>query len=304
MEEQLVPRFVSDMTIDQSMVTTFQFCKRKFYWRYLRMLTTPTKSSALIFGSCIHAALDAYYSAVAAPQDELQRFAEELAIKTFRDSMEELMLPSTNIVREERRTISFGEEILGGYFRRYPLVGEPFKVLESEVGFAFASITSPFNVGGKIDLIIESPYGIDCLDHKTTSTLGERFFDAYLPNLQLPTYILGTQGIMGQCSGGWINAIQTGVKKRSLERQRFQYSEFALNRTQILLDLIGQDIFDAYEACNDDLSVDTWFPMNPAFCVHKYPCEFRPLCNMDRDPTEIIPPESSFVVEDWRPWNL
>jgi len=67
------------LEISNNSISIFKACQKKYYWHYIRGLTSYRKSPALILGSIIHSAFDMFYN----------NFTDEEIVKYIKDTCDE-----------------------------------------------------------------------------------------------------------------------------------------------------------------------------------------------------------------------
>ena len=118
---------------DYSTLSSFQTCRRKYYYEHIRNIKPLIKGAALEFGGAIHEGLDTYYKG----EHDLTG-----AIAAFQANWKDRE-------GDEIRTVANGIKLLENYAKKY--LHEPFKVVgKPETGFVFP--IGDILYGGRIDL--------------------------------------------------------------------------------------------------------------------------------------------------------
>jgi len=202
--------------INSSSLDLLMTCMRKSYYTLVRKLSSNTNSPALLYGSAIHKALETYYEG--APED---RKISKTCVKNFElmsfgnsnthedclvcSSVEAFCTYASALVdmdEFDKRSLPTGVWTLEHYFRRY--LEDPFIVYRDEHGpmieRGFTHMISEtndyvINLFGTIDVILQNSITGQLLvaDHKTTSVLGNDFYNRLKPNHQYTGYIIGAQ---------------------------------------------------------------------------------------------------------------
>lgn len=215
------------MKIDNFAITMFQTCPAKYFLRIKQQWTVRRKSAALGFGGAFHAGIAEWYRS----GDPVRAF------EAIDNSW-----PMESPV-DDYRTKSKCLEVMAQYIQRHP--SETFSVIKLPSGplieVAFTIPTGRFldcgdcppgvghddgtghcnicrqsleeiDYGGIFDGGIEFSGAAYVLEHKTTSQLGDYYFNQFKPNNQVTGYVWAGRQLTGQRMGGaLINAI--GVYK-------------------------------------------------------------------------------------------
>ena len=281
-EKQETNRIWDFTTIDD-----FQRCRRYYYWRHIRNLTSKIPGSALVFGAAIHTALDEHY--INGSEKAIQLFRE-----TYKDRED-----------DQLRTVENGVKALEWYSKVY--AHEPFKVLgKPEAGFVFP--IGDILWGGRMDLPVEWDGQLWIVEHKTTARLDFNYFKQFALDKQITGYTVGAEEFFGrECKGCIINAIEVWkelkrptVKSKGPEdhfvrdpimRPKMLKERFKTNVQRIVRDILWCEEHDEfYEAEKKDVCFS-----------YNYDCPYRCLCEYGED-SRII--EKDFTVSKWQPYKV
>lgn len=260
------------LKVDNTMLSCFTTCPKKFYWRHIRHLVTDRgKVPALEFGKAIHKGLEVFYK-----EDSV-----DLALEAFKDDLD----PEA---QDDKRNEANGLKILKSYFKQY--LPEKFKVLAVELNLS-AKITPSLELWGYIDLVVEQQGNRYNVEHKTSSSI--RSFIPN-PNHQISGYdLLSTEN--GYPVGGSIVNI-LGVFKTKTENCRSITTRTDEQKESFLgyLKHTGGLIKDCKEK--------DFFPKYSSGCMtFNKPCPYLELCNADSSLVgKII--EYNYKTEEWTPW--
>ena len=274
-----------DIYYDNTMMSTYQTCQRKFLLRHLRGIVPKSKPQALEFGSAIHEGLSTWYET----GDEQQALED-----AFRDYTDDPM--------DEKRSSARGREILKKYFKQYPK--EPFDIVANEVPFEqqlFSDDSYRYNLIGKIDLVINWHGGLYGFDHKTTSRLGKYYFNQYTLSRQFMGYTMAMKRIYSDIAkkvqGFYINAIAVYKNKFKFERSLQTYNSHKLGLyDKYIPRLMNEMAFkqERYEKTKDE----TLFIPNWGNCELYGHCPYKPICTSLR-PENVI--ERNYTIDFWDP---
>ena len=147
--------------------------------------------------------------------------------------------------------------------------------------------------GGIFDTLVEFSGQVYILEHKTTTVMGNHFFNQFKPNNQVTGYVWLAKGLSGRCDGALINAI--GLYKSQatrFERQISTRNEFELD--EWLLDLWT-------EACDiRDHELFGHWPMRTKSCTLYGACEFLQVHSVNDPSVRQRLLEQDYVQDQWQ----
>lgn len=261
------------MILDNTKVTEFNTCPRKFYWRHVRHLSlmTDLTPTPLQFGIAIHSALETLYKGGSLDD----------SIIIFRGLFPDKY---SNTVR----TPVIGEKMLRLYYNQY--MPEVWKIKHVEA-HATMELSSDLMFYGRIDLIVDFLDTLYIVDHKTSSSMG---FIAE-PHHQLTGYIAVARTLGLDVKGGIVNIL--GLIKGKVEFLRIMTS-----RTE---EDIQEWIHHALlTKCNIDNCIESgYFPKYTHSCgMYASKCPYMQLCTCSPRSIEYIV-EGSYTEKEWKPWE-
>jgi len=286
---------MSEKVWDYTSVNTFLRCKKKYYYRMFKHLTTTTMSPALLFGLAIHAALEEYYN-TGKMTDGITRFLKDYPEPELGETL---------------RTVENGVKLLEGYATVYPQ--EPFKILAVEAGFV-VPIQGDITIlwGGRLDTLVEWDGALYVLEHKTCSRLGGSYFKQFSPNMQPTSYTFGASEYLGKkCHGVIINALEPWkqvlrptVKTKKLEdhfaRDPISRSERQIEDFKIEIVSTVKEIVEREQRVLAGEDVRKCFPCTQSECFsYNYRCPYADLCEFGEDERLM----SKFVEDKWEPYK-
>lgn len=173
--------------IDNSMLSTFLECPRKWYYRY-QLEVQPTfsvLSLPLIFGASFHKAVE---------EKEVS-----LAVKAFTTSWAKMLQPGQPF--KKPYTLENGWDLVKWFYTQQ----QP-KIYLSEIGFVVPLEKALY--GGKIDrLEWNSKKELSVVDFKTTSTVSTPYIEQAMNSKQIKGYVASAQIIGYVSSVGIIRVI-------------------------------------------------------------------------------------------------
>lgn len=193
------PSFIK---LDNYSLSNFQQCPSKFQLRIEDGWTSRGRSAALAFGISMHAGLAEWYKG-------LGRAQAITAITTQWDI-------STPI--DDYRTMEKCISVFDAYARRYPFEawtmmkdpsGQPFVECAFSLDTGLVTdLGTPIIYGGVFDGLVDYGGQIYVIDHKTTSQMGDYFFEQFKPNNQMCGYVWAARQLSQQkVTGVLINGI-------------------------------------------------------------------------------------------------
>lgn len=290
--------------INFSSLDLINTCKKKAFYVLEEKLISKDESPALSFGSAIHKALEVWYSADPKDRhipvnalDNAVRIVHnhdphEVNAKSFLfyKAIIEFAKVAPDITERNKRSKENGAKILTEYFRKYKDDGLIVMTDESgplvERSFSFRMHESDeliIDYFGTIDVILKNPETdvVMVTDHKTTSTLGNQFYDRLKPNHQYTGYIWGAKELGIDTNLFMVNGLQVALTKHDFARQITERTQEDYNELYIA-------VLDATLSYLDCKKNDKW-PMNaPNPCTMYGGCQFLNLCNVPESIRENV----------------
>ena len=296
--------------INFSSLDLIQTCLRKAHYSLTLGLRSTEESTALSFGSAIHKALEHWYQ-LSDDERVLPKSLEESAeLLSFGQGLDRLashgaleairqfcLLGQSGLAQlpeTDKRSLQSGVRILRSYFKHY--ANDGFVVyrdtngplIERRVEFPI----DDFFLNGKLIKVIYHGT-IDCVlihkdtkvvcvvDHKTTSALGNEFYQRCKPNHQYTGYVwLAKQALGIDTNMFMINGIQTAKTKTEFARQITERTEddfFELQRA----------VLSATKRYLE--SGEFGHPMNsPNPCSMYGGCQYRKICELPEKMKEQV----------------
>lgn len=283
---------VKEKIWDYSTLSSFQTCRKKYYFEHVRHLKPKLKGAALEFGGALHLALDAYYG------NDDKEASLILAKKAFSDNWKDRE-------GDEIRTVENGIKMLEHYALKYK--HEPYKVIgKPETGFVF--FIGDILFGGRIDLPVEWDGNLWIMEHKTTTRLSSSYFSQYELDKQVTGYIIAAEeyfqrkvyGCIVNVLEPWKEVIRKSVKTKQPEDH---FARSPITRSIMLKDrfkLNVQRIVRDIKWCEEN---DEYMEAEKKEVCHYYnrPCPYLQLCKYGEDERVI---NNDFIVEPWEPFKV
>ena len=295
------------LLIDNSMLEGLTTCPRSTEYSFLHKRKAAEERPALNFGGSIHAALAHRYKQ---DSEGIDAKTEQEQVKLLEDWYAEKPNPE-----EDFRNLDKAVSVISNYNREYMI--EPFIPLEMEKGkcveqsFAFHIFDVESKVYGKvriiytgrIDLVVEWEHQIFTVDHKTTSIMGNQFFEELSMSPQQMGYAWALSKSIGKAPTGYmINAIccrrptKTGVGIE-FARNRYYLSQEQIDEWKHNLQALVEEFVWNYDR--------DYMPQKKKWCVGKYgKCPYFDVCSLPVMQRGLMLDSGMYEDNKWSPLNV
>ncbi len=293
------------LQIDNTALSLFRSCKRKYYWRHvLHLVPKATKPWPLLYGGAVHIALE--------------KTNKEEAIDAFTTYYKQFDPPIGEIIEgprgglkySDKRCMVAGVSMLDAYYDYYDDM--PYEVVEDEIGFSFliANKDGDFEeivYTGRIDKVIQwkTDNRLSVMEHKTSSLTIDKM--VYNPHSQVTGYIyaLAVRGdYKGLIKDAYIDHILVTLYPRSLKPPKdggnpASFARLITTRSDWQLDDWRKDIIaDCRELQRCEIS-GSWAKQSGWCNSYMATCEYNNLCIVDKPATLF---EEFYERSEWKPW--
>lgn len=303
---------------DQTMLKSFDGCRRKFYWWYIRRADYKITPPYFVWGRAWQEMLCYWYSH---PDDSPEdRLRESIALGEHIWTEEGTMEAGYNNLETLRWAMIF-------YSVNFPVESFEVVTLEDKVELGFELPFPPrptWNICGAIDGYLQwNPYGLIVLENKSAGVdVGQaKYLAQWYFDLQPMTYYWALREVLEEEPFGvYMNCVCKKILKKHIDE--FQKAHTIPNQI-FARDIIQKQPYDIEEflaRVNDilveiEVEWDLWHwrrTLNTIECVGgiaKSPCPYQRLCLQKRGPTEISDEEielaGGLVVrkDKWEPWK-
>lgn len=316
---------MTDFTaFDNTRLTSFKTCQRKYYYEHVRGWRPDRKSAALAFGGSWHAAMDAVWGnyKVANSKDAKAHIISH-AYGAFVEHWTSEGMPHPDALTPDElqdlapRTPMIAREMLHAYVgARAHLFSDPsFKLIDIERPFAVPldpNDTSLWYVG-RLDKIFEYRGKAYVGEHKTTTSYKKGgpfrndFTDSFSPNSQIDGYLFALRmAYRDKAAGVWVDAalvhkeVHDGFKILPVDRQHAMIDAW-LWETRNYIDQIEGNMAALAEREHDDVPYLAAFPKNTAACTNYGGCPFADLCKTIGNPAHEKTPPLGYKYDLWDP---
>lgn len=260
--------------INSSSVEIIQTCRRKAYYALHRNLRGEEESEALLFGTAIHRAMEAFYSA------EIVNGERKLTLEEFQDAFVDVASQTlAHLPDSDKRSIANGKKILEKYWDVY--ANDPWVVVRDEKGpfverkFELKCHLNDVIIHGQIDCLLQNVETgeIVVCDHKTSSSLGSDFLNRIKPNIQFSIYAWAAQVLGYKVNRVMVNGIQVAKTKVDLLR--------------VFTERNSHDLLEMFDTIEDSIALYTHaelsknWPINSASCGNWGGCQYRDICSLN-----------------------
>lgn len=297
--------------INFSSLSVIQECGRKADYSLLRKLKGKSDSPATVFGSAIHKALEVFYLAPREERKMPRDFDEHSALMAYGHPAptEELLyrcvaafvkraealkgLPDT-----DKRSLASGVWLLANYF----------KVYENDPWVCFVDKNGPIVerrcehilhedeklkiiLHGTIDLVMrnEQNGAVLATDHKTTSIVGNDFYNRLYPNVQYSTYAYLAREVLGIKSDGFlVNALETKSKPLTPRGGPPKFFRQVTVRTEKDFEDMKKIYIDAVRRFLYWQSTGEFLQGSVTICANYGGCTYLKVCNSPHEIRETV----------------
>jgi hypothetical protein len=237
--------------INSSSLGVLQECPRKAHYQIYRNLVAENESSPTLFGKGIHKALEVFYRGdvkerILPQYKDVEQMpyghpAPDSLISRAMLAFLETAEPLSALPPENKRSLPNGVWILWHYFQAY--INDPHIAYVDEEG---PFVERPFTFDlyedeelvieyfGTIDLIVRNTTNGNILvcDHKTSSVVGNDFYNRVKPNHQYTGYLLGARSFGLNVNDFMINCLEVKQKPKTARGSAPNFPRQITNRDE------------------------------------------------------------------------
>ncbi len=290
--------------LDNTKVTEFMRCPRRFFFRYVLGWQSDETRNDLYFGECVHKAMASLLLSMPYANADARAEAVRDAYLIFEQAYRERYPLDTDELHVPKTPASV-LMMLNEYLSIYP--NDDFKVRHVEVA-GTVSVGHKFPIHWRIDGIVEDERGIYAIEHKTASRLTQGWIDKFTQANQVDTYthVLNCFYPNERIFGVVINGLIFNKTQRQFQRVPIRKTpldmESWLWHVNFYLDRIEEE-FDALADVSEDEPVMTAFPKQTEACSDFFGCPFLSICSSWHNPLKEVAagPPIGFSVRHWDP---
>lgn len=291
----LEPKYIEVM--DSSMFGDFMDCPSMFYLKHILGLR-PNRFDAganapLDWGTAWHKAMYAYY------KDGIEGNLEAalLAIEEF---YPEYLTPEIDkrVKRSKKRML----QQMFAYHEKYARINRNYEIIRSEQFFDVDSEEHGIRWCGRMDSIRRQQRSkkIQVWDYKTTSAMGDRYFDQYELSFQFPGYVFAANELMTEeVLELTMDVMYTLSGSFEFFRRTFRYDMY---RRREFVDNTKRGLERIYYLMDNHLyDPEVWYK-NYNECTRYRTCMFFPVHNIHpKGDTRIRVLRDDYHVDRWDP---
>ena len=309
---------------DNTRLSDFKDCPRKFYFRHIAHLVSEGTAPALVFGLSWHNAMDELW--IKAQDDTLTNYEVTAAsLKEFQKEWQLWGYPLPEDVDEQWdtelrfRNIDTAIEMLNNYTNQYRGRIREFEIMAVEQPFAVPLHETDDSVMyvGRLDKVYKWRGQTWVGEHKTSSLYAKatifrkEFIEGFDPNSQVDGYIHAGHmfwpdenftGVM--VDAALVNGSHhDGFKQIPVIKKNLMLDDW-LGDVKYWIDQVEQHKFLLQGRAGDRNSPIRPFPRNTNQCIGKYGiCTYHNICKYHPEPldkTEF----AGFRTEKWEPFSI
>lgn len=224
---ELAKLCIDKVLLSNSMIQTFQGCRKQFEYIYKRGIYPATTSDSLMFGGLVHKLLEIWFNAIKYHQEHKGSSWFDMHAEFERKCSE--TLDAEVLLSAEDRCKA--RVMMKKYVELYASDVSDFKVEAVEWEFA-EPLVSPdgkdesksFCLGGKIDGLVRSKQDgkLYILEHKTARSCNDGYIDRVSIDFQTALYAMAVEEAMGEKVAGVIYDV---LVKSGLEMKQGETDE-------------------------------------------------------------------------------
>lgn len=306
---------VYEIHIDNTNKELFETCARAAEYYSIQRRERAGSKAALDFGGVIHEAL--------VPRKLVMSGESTATFTEWTQQQQQIIIDfyaNNPVGMDEWRTPDRAIEAICLYNKTYPIEAEPFKMIAGTVEMPFKiklgeadldttvqTHTGPVFIKkviiywtGKMDGLVD--YGsILVLDHKTTSVIGQQYYDDFVLSSQMHGYVWSARKLGHDAKGLLLDVL--GLRKPSksgtpneFQRQRYFYTDEHLAEWEKDTFTLIVDFLEHW--CR------SYFPKSPKWCHGKYgKCQYWDVCTSLPEQRQGVLDSELYQPVTWSPLN-
>ncbi len=310
----VTPEGQTRVRVNSSSLSIMQECWRKTDYSLVRGLKSNLESPATLFGTATHKGLEVFYLGKRKerkiPARNYETTLQMIGCGTWDPDWEEYLVfraaraftekaqPLRGIPDGNKRSIGTGIWMLEHYFRQY--IDDPFTVMELNgeplVEYKFTlpiyeSADLYIETFGQIDVVLKNEVTGVILpgDHKTTSILGQQFYQRLNPNHQYTFYTWACNDVLKlETESFLVNALQVKEPPKTSRGSPPQFARQVTTRTREDFEDLRLTIIDSVKTFLEKKK-NNFFPMStPGPCANYGGCQYIDVCGAPKSLRENI----------------
>lgn len=302
---------VLTVRVNYSSLSIMQECPRKAYYMLHRKLRGKSDSPATLFGSAIHKALEVFYRIPRENRNIPHRFAEYSDLMAHGHAAPtdhplyaciagfvQVAEPLRALPDEDKRSLSSGVWLLQHYFKTY--INDPFEVYCDEEGPVVERRAElKIYEDAKLNIVLFGT--IDCVlknmqtgvilptDHKTSSVVGNDFYNRLKPNAQYSGYFyLAQQVLKIQGDGFLVNCLQVKARPKTARGTPPDFPRQVTRRSPLDIEEFKESLVFSVKDYLRWLEANVWPMGSVNVCTFWGGCSFLDVCGAPHEIREDI----------------
>jgi hypothetical protein len=297
--------------INFSSLSVIQECGRKADYSLIRKLKSRSSSPALVFGTGIHKALEVFYSAPRERRKMPRDFEENAALMAYGHAApsDELLYacisafvaqnePLRALPDTDKRSLASGVWMLTHYFKAY--IDDPWEVFVDDKGpvterrceaVLFEDEKLKIILHGTIDVVLRNAQNGAVLpaDHKTSSIVGNDFYNRLKPNAQYTAYFWLAKEVLGiQGDGFLVNCLEVKAKPLTARGGPPKFPRQVTDRTEADIAEFKQQVV-SYTKQFLSWREENFYPQGSvSICANYGGCQYLDVCRAPESIRETI----------------
>lgn len=298
--------------INSSSLGIILACPRKSYYVLHRMLKSMSEAPALLFGLAIHKALEVFYSHPRAEraipgdfktvsdlmafwpaENRAKQAADNFLYKAI-DAFITAAQPLQALPDGDKRSIPNGIWILQEYFKTY--INDPYEVYCDEQGpvtertcetVMYEDPTLKIILFGTLDVVLKNTQTNVILptDHKTSSIVGNDFFNRLKPNHQYSGYLMLANRVLKLTTQEFlVNCLQVKERPKTARGTGPHFTRQVTSRNQHDMVEFEQTVLWAVRSYLFWRDAQSWPLGGVTECTAYGGCQFLEICS---SPTQL-----------------
>jgi hypothetical protein len=298
--------------INSSSLSIIQECGRKAQLSLDRNLRSNLESPATMFGSAIHKGLEVFYCGEVEDRvmpkgfrsnaeimaygtiPEEEDYLVYRAIRAFVESAQDLC----HLPDEDKRSVSTGVWLLAQYLETY--IDDPYVVIRDESGpfverrgeaVLFEDDSLVIEYFGTVDVgLVNRHNGITLIcDHKTSSVVGNQFFNRLKPNHQYTGYLYLAQEAFGIDTDKFlVNCLEVKARPKTARGKGPSFPRQVTTRSEEDVQEFKDAVIDAVRNYLRWNKTGVWPMGHVSACAAYAGCQFLDICSSPKCVRENI----------------
>lgn len=307
---------------DNTRVSDYKTCPRKYYLRHKLDIVTDGTALPLVFGLSWHDAMDVVWAMCGKTEnsnEKIHKAALQKFVETWKEWDMDFPVPMHLADKYGMRNPMVASEMLIHYIdQRRGFIAE-CEIIAIEQPFAVDIFDDDTQIKyiGRFDKTVRHPqHGILLIEHKTTSAYAKAsgfrtdYIMSWSPNSQIDGYLHAAHMLFGkEVRGIWIDAalvhktVHNKFRFIPMDRQFAQLDSW-LHETRDWIRRIEHEAERDEEQEHIGGEAYLGYPKNTGSCGNYGGCPYRDICKFIVEPTNRNPTYSGYKIDHWEPFDI